>query len=125
MANLTNTSRYSITFRSVGKNFKNSTIIIGDSNTKHLKFSTGKHREKGTFGYNMPGERVETFHISQIDERERKCLGYQNIPCQDSRKSAMRLDFEHLKVQLSSVTCGGETYWWVTMGYDIVLACKI
>ena len=31
----------------------------------------------GTFGYNMPGERVETFHISQIDER--KCLGYRNI----------------------------------------------
>ena len=77
MANLTNTSCYSITFRSVGKNFKNSTIIIGDSNTKHLKFSTGQHREKGTFGYNMPGERVETFHISQIDER--KCLGYQNL----------------------------------------------
>ena len=25
----------------------------------------------------MPGERVETFHISQIEER--KCLGYQNI----------------------------------------------
>ena len=59
MANLTNTSRYSITFRSVGKN---STIIIGDSNTKHLKFSTGQHREKGTFEYHMPGERVETFH---------------------------------------------------------------
>ena len=77
MANLTNTSRYSITFRSVGKNFTNSTITIGDSNTKHLKFSTGQHREKGTFGYNMPGERVETFHISQIDER--KCLSYQNI----------------------------------------------
>ena len=33
MANLTNTSRYSITFRPVGKNFKNSTIIIGDSNS--------------------------------------------------------------------------------------------
>ena len=32
------------------------------------------------------------------------------IPCQDSRKSAMRLDFGHLKVRLSRVTCGGETY---------------
>ena len=77
MADLIDASRYSITFRSVGKNYKNSTIIIGDSNTKHLKFSTGQHREMGTFGYNMPGERVETFHISQIDER--KCLGYRNI----------------------------------------------
>ena len=31
----------------------------------------------GTFGYNMPGERVKTFHISQINES--KCLGYRNI----------------------------------------------
>ena len=52
------------------------TIIIGDSNTNYLKFSTGQLHEKGTFRYNMTGERVETFHISQIDER--KCLGYRN-----------------------------------------------
>ena len=74
---LANNTRFSITFRSVGKNFRNSTIILGDSNTKHLKFSSGQRGEKGTFGYNMPGERVETFHINQIDER--KCLGYRNI----------------------------------------------
>ena len=30
--------------RTVGKNFKNTTVIIGDSNTKHLKFSQGKKR---------------------------------------------------------------------------------
>lgn len=76
-ADLTNTARYSITFRSVGKNYKASTIILGDSNTKHLRFSSGQSREKGTFGYKMPGERVETFHIKHIDER--KCLGYKNI----------------------------------------------
>ena len=76
-ADLLNTTRYSITLRSVGKNYKNSTIIIGDSNTKHLKFSSGQHKERGTFGYNMPGERIETFHIKQIEER--KCLGYRNI----------------------------------------------
>ena len=77
MANLINASRYSITIRSVDKNYKNSTIIIGDSNTKHLKFSTGQHREMGTLGYNMPGKRVETLHISQIDER--KCLGIETL----------------------------------------------
>ena len=76
-ADLPNNTRFSITFRSVGKNFKNSTIILGDSNTKHLKFSSGQRGEKGTFGYNMPGERIETFHIQQIDER--KCLGYRNV----------------------------------------------
>ena len=74
---LPNNTRFSITFRSVGKNFRNSTIILGDSNTKHLKFSSGQRGEKGTFGYNMPGERVETFHIQQIDER--KCMGYRNV----------------------------------------------
>lgn len=74
---LSNTTRYSLTFRSVGKQYKNSTIILGDSNTKHLKFSSGQQREKGTFGFNMPGQRVETFHINHIDEQ--KCLGYRNV----------------------------------------------
>ena len=71
------TVRISVTFRSVGDNFKNSTVILGDSNTKHLKFSTGERGEKGTFGYRMPGKRVEAFHIREIDPH--KCIGYQNI----------------------------------------------
>ena len=65
--------RYSITFRTVGSNNKNATVILGDSNTKYLKFGTGQ----GTFGYNLPGERVETFHIKNIDAK--KCIGYQNV----------------------------------------------
>ena len=44
--------RTSVTFRSVGDNLKNSTVIIGDSNTEHLKFSTGERGKKGTFGTN-------------------------------------------------------------------------
>ena len=74
---LGDTVRISVTFRSVGDNFKNSTVILGDSNTKHLKFSSGARGEKGTFGYRMPGKRVETFHIREIDPH--KCIGYQNI----------------------------------------------
>ena len=74
---LGDTARISVTFRSVGDNFKNSTVILGDSNSKHLKFSTGTRGEKGTFGYRMPGKRVETFHIRDIDPQ--KCIGYQNI----------------------------------------------
>ena len=65
--------RYSITFRTVGSNNKNGTVILGDSNTKYLKFGTGQ----GTFGYNFPGERVETFHIKNIDAN--RCIGYQNV----------------------------------------------
>lgn len=61
----------------LGKNVRNSTIILGESNTKHLKFSSGQLREMGKFGLNMPGKRVETFHIQQIDEKQ--CLGYRNV----------------------------------------------
>ena len=70
-------TRISVTLRSVGENYKNSTVILGDSNTKHLKFSTGTRGEKGTFGYKLPGKRIETFHISDINPS--KCIGYQNI----------------------------------------------
>ena len=69
-------TRYSITLRSVGKNYKNSTVIIGDSNTKHLRFSQGKPKEIGTFGYMMPGKRVESYHIRQIEPEA--CIGYRN-----------------------------------------------
>ena len=70
-------TRYSITLRSVGKNYKNSTVIIGDSNTKYLKFSHGKSKEIGTFGYMMPGKRVESYHIRQIEPQS--CIGYRNV----------------------------------------------
>ena len=67
------TIRYSLTFRSVGDRYRNSTIIQGDSNTKYLKFGPGK----GHFGYYLPGQRVETYHIKNIDPVS--CIGYQNI----------------------------------------------
>ena len=52
--------RYSLTFRSVGQECKNSLIILGDSNTKHLKFSSGKKNEQGTFGFLLPGPGPDT-----------------------------------------------------------------
>ena len=70
-------TRYSITFRTVGGNFKNSTVIIGDSNTKHLKFSEGKPKEIGTFGYTLPGKRIEAFHLRNIEPE--MCIGYRNV----------------------------------------------
>ena len=65
--------RYSITMRTVGNRFYRSTIVQGDSNTKHLKFGQGK----GTFGFNMPGEAVYTPVIANIDPWA--CVGYKNI----------------------------------------------
>ena len=70
----TKNTRYSFTFRTVGSYYKNSTVILGDSNTKYLKFGSGTPGEKGTFGYHLPGSRMETFHIREINPRS--CLGY-------------------------------------------------
>ena len=65
--------RFSITLRTIGKQFNRSTIILGDSNTKNLKFGKGN----GTFGFNMPGERLFTPIIEDIDPWT--CVGYSNI----------------------------------------------
>ena len=65
--------RYSITLRTVDKKFHRSTIILGDSNTKNLKFGLGK----GTFGYNMPGKTVYSPLIENLDISA--CAGYRNI----------------------------------------------
>lgn len=65
--------RYSITFRYVSSNSKGATLIIGDSNTRFLRFGSGK----GTFGHRLPGKRVECFTIGDIDPS--LCIGYQNI----------------------------------------------
>ena len=65
--------RYSLTFRVVGWRFKNSTCIIGDSNTGKLKFGVGQ----GTFGYVMPGKRVWAATIDEIDPI--CCSSYTNV----------------------------------------------
>ena len=51
-----NYERFSITLRVVDPKFMKSSIIIGDSNTKYLKFGKGL----GTFGYYMPGHQIYT-----------------------------------------------------------------
>ena len=65
--------RYSLTFRVVGWCFKNSTCVIGDSNTGKLKFGT----EVGTFGYTMPGKREWAATINDIDPT--CCSSYKNV----------------------------------------------
>ena len=56
--------RYSLKLRHISPHFLNSTIIIGDLNTRHLKFG----EDKGTFGRWMPGKRVEALHIEDIPD---------------------------------------------------------
>ena len=67
------TPRYSFTFRSLSNTNKSSTIILGDSNTKHIKFGI----DRGSLGKKLPGRREPVYHIGQIDPSI--CLGYQNV----------------------------------------------
>lgn len=65
--------RYSLTFRSLSWRNHNRTLLMGDSNTKYVKFGD----EKGTLGKAIPGRRFEAFTIDQLDPVE--CIGYNNI----------------------------------------------
>ena len=71
----TDSVRYSITLRTISKFNKNSTVVLGDSNTRFLDNENNKHR--CGFDKTMPGRRIETYHIREIDPA--KCIGYQNI----------------------------------------------
>lgn len=66
--------RYSLTIRCIDPHYLKSTIIFGDSNTKHLKFGN----EQGTFGSWMPGKRVKAQNIKSLPEIE-DIHPYQNI----------------------------------------------
>ena len=67
-------TRYSITFRSVNFKNRNSTCIIGDSNTCGLKFGSDP---KKTFGQWMPGRQIYTPVIDEIDPYV--TCGYRNV----------------------------------------------
>jgi hypothetical protein len=54
--------RFSFTFRHVAPHFKNSTVIIGDSNTQNIKFG----RSIGTLGKWVPGKRIKASKIEHI-----------------------------------------------------------
>jgi len=66
--------RYSLTFRSVDWRNKNSTCIIGDSNTGMLRFGSCK---RSTFGELMPGRKFWSPRIDDIDPKS--CMGYANV----------------------------------------------
>ena len=66
--------RYSITMRSISKHNKNSTVVLGDSNTRFLD---GENKHRCGFNSTMPGRRIPTYHIREIDPT--KCIGYQNV----------------------------------------------
>ena len=65
--------RYSLTFRCVSWRNRNSTIVIGDSNTGDLQFGDAK----GTFGKATPGKKVWAPTIDTINPLD--SVGYSNV----------------------------------------------
>ena len=69
---------YCITFRSINRSNKNSTLIVGDSNTNHIYFSHEKNRSH--LGRDIYGRRVQTFTIDEI--KPINCICFQNVVIQ-------------------------------------------
>ena len=65
--------RFSITFRTLSQKFSRSIILMGDSNTKEVKFGEGS----GKVGASYPGKREKAARVRDINPE--KCVGYQNI----------------------------------------------
>ena len=69
---------YCIPFRSVSRTNKNSTLIVGDSNTNHIYFSHEKNRSD--LGRDIYGRRLQAFTVDEIGPKN--CIGFQNIVIQ-------------------------------------------
>ena len=69
-----NGCRISLSFRHIDPIFANSTILVGDSNTKKLTFGVGK----GTFGGRMPGKRLKMNRLLDIPHPD-ILLSYSNV----------------------------------------------
>ncbi|KAL5257834.1 hypothetical protein ACHWQZ_G012691 [Mnemiopsis leidyi] len=70
-------TRYSLTFRCVNWKNRNSTAIIGDSNTGMLHFGTNKYK---SFGELMPGQKFWAPLVEDINPET--CCGYNNVVIQ-------------------------------------------
>ena len=71
---ITSGTRYSLTFRSVDWKNRNSTCLIGDSNTGPLRFGSCK---RNTFGELMPGKKFFAPRVEDVDPKS--CMGYANV----------------------------------------------
>ena len=68
--------RYSIVFKSMRRNNKNSTLIIGDSNTHKIYFDHEKGK-RSDLGKEIFGRRLTAFTIEDINPND--AIGFQNI----------------------------------------------
>ena len=67
--------KYVITFRSINRRNRNSTLVIGDSNTHFIRFH---HENKNSeLGKEIYGRRIKAYTIEEINPID--SIGYQNI----------------------------------------------
>ena len=71
---ITQGTRFSLTFRSVNWTNRNSTCIVGDSNTGFLRFGESS---RSSFGTLMPGRKFWAPRIENIEPH--KCSAYNNV----------------------------------------------
>ena len=69
--------RYSITFRCIKRCNRNSTVIIGDSNTHNIYFSDEKNKRNTDLGREIVGKRITAYTIDEIYPEG--ALGFQNV----------------------------------------------
>ena len=65
--------RFSVTLRKINSLNTRSTLIIGDSNSKDIKFGSGR----GFIGEKYPGKRVKSAKIKDINPAD--CVAYSNV----------------------------------------------
>ena len=68
---------YFLSFRSIHRNHQNSTVIIGDSNTRNISFHNTNQKHRSDLGKDIRGKKVKAFTIDQIGPYEP--IGYKNI----------------------------------------------
>ena len=67
--------RYSLTFRLLAPYYANSTLIVGDSNTEHINFGSGRNK----LGVWLPGERVKASKIANIPNPDDIIVPYRHM----------------------------------------------
>ena len=92
------TKRWSFTLRCIKPYFMNSTLVIGDSNTKELKFGDGK----GCFGAWVPGERIQASRIADIPDPS-NLYPYRNLLLHVGINDINRHNREPTKTLISSL----------------------
>ena len=68
-----NKVRFSLTFRRSNSCYKNSLLVMGDSNTRYLHFGEGEH----TFGHMLPGAKKWAPEVKDLDPVS--CCAYSNV----------------------------------------------